>query len=287
MESRKIQKSGTTFYVYLPALWCREQNITTNSVVFLKQNPRGDLIIEKKKQEDDQLSLSFELKDTNHEVINKFIVASYINPVKKFEIKFNEKLNPKQILEHKKILSGLELLDFEEDKVYCQTTLSLGDPDILLFTMIRKINSMASFIKKGTTFELIERYEMEIDKCNLLVNKSIISSLMHKKDSKLRHVELFYIGHISKMLEQIADTLINIKKSNPVLDDILKQMKNLEIVLENLNEKSVSSYIKSISRLENVKVKDSKTFYQKRVYSVLGHIGETLADWVITKKIDV
>ncbi|MBT3463668.1 hypothetical protein HN451_01670, partial [archaeon] len=174
MESRKIQKSGTTFYVYLPALWCREQNITTNSVVFLKQNPRGDLIIEKKKQEDDQLSLSFELKDTNHEVINKFIVASYINPVKKFEIKFNEKLNPKQILEHKKILSGLELLDFEEDKVYCQTTLSLGDPDILLFTMIRKINSMASFIKKGTTFELIERYEMEIDKCNLLVNKSII-----------------------------------------------------------------------------------------------------------------
>ena len=89
------------------------------------------------------------------------------------------------------------------------------------------------------------------------------------------------------MLEQIADTLINIKKSNPVLDDILKQMKNLEIVLENLNEKSVSSYIKSISRLENVKVKDSKTFYQKRVYSVLGHIGETLADWVITKKIDV
>ena len=287
MESRKIQKSGTTFYVYLPALWCREQNITTNSVVFLKQNPRGDLIIEKTKQEDDQLSLSFELKDTNHEVINKFIVASYINPVKKFEIKFNEKLNPKQILEHKKILSGLELLDFEEDKVYCQTTLSLGDPDILLFTMIRKINSMASFIKKGTTFELIERYEMEIDKCNLLVNKSIISSLMHKKDSKLRHVELFYIGHISKMLEQIADTLINIKKSNPVLDDILKQMKNLEIVLENLNEKSVSSYIKSISRLENVKVKDSKTFYQKRVYSVLGHIGETLADWVITKKIDV
>ena len=286
MESRKIQKSGTTYYVYLPALWCREQNITTDSVVFLKKNPRGDLIIEKKKQDDDQISLEFDLKDTNPDVINKFIVAAYINPIKKFELQFGENISSRQILEHKKVLSGLELLDFEEDRVFCQTTLSLGDPDILLFTMIRKINSMANFIKKGTTSELIERYEMEIDKCNLLVNKSIISSLMHKKDSKLRHVELFYIGHISKLLEQIGDTISQMSKNSPVLDDVIKQMKNLEIVLENLNEKSVSSFIKSVSRLENVKVSDSKTFFQKRVYSVLGHIGETLADWVITKKID-
>jgi phosphate uptake regulator len=286
MDARKIQRSGTTYYLYLPAAWCREQNITTDSIVFLRKNSDGDLTIAKNKSEDKEFTLDTELKESSSEVINKFVVASYINPIRNFEIRFGKTIDTEQILHHKKMLSGIELLDFEEEKVICQSTLSNNDPEVLLSTMIRKITSMVNFIKKGTTPELIDRYEREIDKCNLLVNKAIISSLMHKRDSNLRHVELFYVGNLSRFLEELADTVNNLEKDDKVLDVVTSSMKRLESILEHLDRNAIASFIKDISKYEKIKVKDSKTYYYTRIHSILGHIGDVLADWVVTNMIE-
>jgi len=286
MEIRKIQRSGTTYYLYLPASWCREHKIDTDSVVYLERSSRGDLVIGPKKTESNLTTLRLDLSEKNPEVINKIIIASYINPVKEFHITLKEPIDPDQILEHKKLLGGLELVDFDETTITCQTSLALSDPDILISTMIRKILSVTKLMKKDPIHELVDRYEEEIDKSNLLIHKSIISSLTYRRESKTRHIDLFYLGIISRSLEEITDILITLGDDTKLIDTIELMMRSLLKQIENLTQSGVIGFIRSIERLEHIEVKNLKTYKKKRVYSLLGKIAEILCDWVITDIVD-
>jgi phosphate uptake regulator len=286
MESRKIQKSGTTFYLYLPASWCREHNITTDSVVYLDKSSKGDLVVEPKKTEANLTSLKIELNDNNPAVINKFIIASYVNPVKEFHISLKDNISPDQILEHKRLLGGLELVDFDESSISSHTSLALSDPDTLMVTMIRKIISITKLMKKDPKHELISRYEEEIDKSNLLIHKSIIASLMYRRESKLRHIDLFYLGMISKSLEQVTDILITLSEDTRLIDTIERTMMSLLELLENITQAKVISFIKNVEKFQIIEPKDLHTYKKMKVYSLLGNIAEIFCDWVITEIVD-
>ncbi|MFH2021501.1 MAG: hypothetical protein ABIJ34_08880 [archaeon] len=285
MESRKIQRSGTTFYLYLPASWCREHKISTDSTVYLNRTTNGDLCVTPRKDEANLSSLKIELTDNSPEVINKMLIASYINPVKEFTLELKQTINADQVLEHKKILGGLELIDFEETKISCQTSLALSDPDILLQGMIKKILSISKLMKKEKDHELIKRYEEEIDRTNLLINKSIITGLMYKRESKLRHIDLFYIGSISRLLEQLADILITLPDMQ-LVTVIEKMLNSLLELLTSLSYSKVITFVKELEKLDKIKVSDLKSYKEKRMYSHLGHIAELLCDWVITEEVD-
>ncbi len=287
MKSRKIQRSGTTYYLYLPASWCREHEISTDSIVHLEHSSKGNLIIKPKKSEASLTSLKINLSDNNPEVINKTIIASYINPVKEFHISLEEPIKPDQVLQHKKLLGGLELVDFEESLISCQTSLALSDPDILLKAMIRKILNIVKLMKKDRKHELIDKYEEEIDKSNLLIHKSITTSMMYRRESNLRHIDSFYIGMMSRSLEQLTDVLITIKDNKKLIITIEKMMNSLLNLLENLNQDGVIKFVKQVDKLEKIQVKDLETYKKKRVYSLLGHVAEILCDWEITNKVDV
>lgn len=288
MESRKIQKSGTTYYLYLPASWCREHKITTDSLVYLDKSSKGDLVVQPKKTESSLSSLQMELNENSLEVINKMIIASYINPVKEFQIKLKKPLTPDQILQHKKLLGGLELVDFEESSISCHTSLALSDPDILLSTMIKKILSITALMKKNPSHELILRYEEEVDKSNVLILKSIISSLMYRRESKLKHVDFFYIGLISRNLEQITDILITLENDMKAVDSIDDIIKSLLKVLEHRSQQEVINFIKTVEKhdIAGDYTEDLTVYKKKKVFSNFGHVAEILADWVITEAVD-
>jgi phosphate uptake regulator len=286
MESRKIQRSGTTNYLYLPASWCREHKITAESIVYLERSSKGDLVIQPKKTESSLASLKLDLSDNSPEVINKMIIASYINPVKEFKISLKESLTPDQILTHKKLLGGMEIVDFDESNITCQTSLALSDADLLLAGMIKKILSITKLMKKDAKHELIVRYEEEIDKSNLLIHKSIITTLMYRRESRLRHIDLFYIGMISRSLEQITDTLITLSEDTKLIDTIDNMMKALLKLIESPTQPGVIAFIKNIEKLENIEVNNLDTYKKKRVYSLMGYISEILCDKQITELVD-
>ncbi|NTV23511.1 MAG: hypothetical protein HGA85_04005 [Nanoarchaeota archaeon] len=285
MDTRKIQRSGTTYYLYLPAPWCREHNLTTDSVVHLSKSSKGDLIVEPRKGDSTLPSLKIQLDDTSQDVVNKFLIAAYISPVREFNISLAEPLSPDQILFHKTLLGGLELVDIEDNNISCHTTLALSDPDILLSAMIKKILSIVHLMKKEPKHELIQRYEDEIDKSNLLINKAIMSALMYKKDSKIRHINLFYIGMISRSLEQIGDILITIDEDPKLLDSIDTAMESLLLLLETMKQSDLISFIKETRKLSR-EVKDLNTYKRMNLHSLLSHIAEILCDWVIVDLVE-
>ena len=82
-------------------------------------------------------------------------------------------------------------MDFEESLITCRTSLALSDPDSLLKGVIKKVLSIARLMKEDKKHELIKKYEEEVDKSNLLIHKAIITTLMYRQESKLRHIDLF------------------------------------------------------------------------------------------------
>ncbi len=287
MNTRNIQRSGNTYYVYLPSAWCKANKITPKSKVNLETTSEGSLLVATETPDAKQQSLTLKLGKYNHNIANKFLAASYLNPVKSFKIKVEDNISPKDVLDHKKQLGGIEIVGFQDNEISCESLVSIDEPDILLKTMLSKMINMIELLKSKENQELVELYESEMDKSNLLITKAAVASLMFKRQSSLRHIDLFYIASLSKNLEAIADQLVLLAKHNPkLLEEMHDVMRLMHKTIGNLTIDSTSHFVDESAQLaEQLKsAKPENLFTPLRAQLI--NISEVLVDWAVTNQID-
>ena len=289
MEIRNIQKTGDMHYLYLPTSWCREHKIGSKSKVSIDQSSDGTLSVSPQITERKPKQLKFSISEDDQEVIHKLVVACYINPVGSFEINFEKELDFTKLLNQKRLIS-LESVEIDKKQITCHGTISVSDPESLLKTMVKKIKNMVVVMKSSYDEELIERYEDEIDRSKMLIDKSIIGSLTYEKTTKLKTIDLYYISLISKDLERMVDHLILVSsKDTEFLDSIYGIVDQLQSLIENtasLNHKTALQFIKKISKIKSLEVRDIKSYDKERVRLSLVTISEVITDWAITKEIE-
>ncbi|HLC61514.1 MAG TPA: hypothetical protein VJI52_00675, partial [Candidatus Nanoarchaeia archaeon] len=138
--------------------------------------------------------------------------------------------------------------------------------------------------------DLIERYEDEIDRSKMLIDKSIISSLTFERTTKLKTIDLYYISLISKDLERMVDHLIQVSsRETEFLNSIYDVVDQLQSIIENtatLNHKTALQFIKKVSKIKSFEVKDIKSYDKERMRLSLTTIAEVVTDWAITKEIE-
>ena len=289
MEIRSIQKTGDMHYLYLPTSWCREHKIGSKSKVSIDQSSDGTLSVSPQITERKPKHLKFNISEDDQEIIHKLVVACYINPVGSFEINFEKELDFTKLLNQKRLIS-LESVEIDKKQITCHGSISISDPESLLKTMVRKIKNMIVVMQKSYDNELIDRYEDEIDRSKMLIDKSIIGSLAYEKTTKLKTIDLYYISLISKDLERMVDHLILVSsKDTEFLDSIYSVVDQLQSLIENtasLNHKTALQFIKKISKIKNLEVKDIKSYDKERIRLSLTTISEVITDWAITKEIE-
>ncbi|MBI3034574.1 hypothetical protein HYY72_05435 [Candidatus Woesearchaeota archaeon] len=279
MDLRNIQKSGNAYYIYLPSAWCRQNKLTNSSQVQLDTSSEGKLIVSPNVSDTREDSLVLNMPEKDRRIINKLIVASYLNPVKSFRIKLDNEISSPDILDHKKLLGGIELVEFGEKQISCESSVFVDDPDILLRTMIKKIINMLRIMSSESQDELISRYEEEIDRSNMLINKSAISSFMFRRHSKLKHIDMFYIVRVSIYLERMVDYLIELKGSRAFFSQLMALMKGLDGVLENIHFATVVPFVKDVLKI-------GKRQDATGIINNLNNISDVLMDWAVTNEIE-
>lgn len=290
MEIRKVQRSGSTFYLYLPAAWCKANRIGNDTRLVLDMSSEGSLVVSANPQAaaDKQLTLSFSEGSgkLDRRLINMFIVASYLNPVRSFKIKLNKPISSLDILDQKRLMSSIELVEFGEDSISCESTISVEDPDVILKTMIRKMVNMIRVMETKEAKELVQRYEEEIDRSNTLIQKSAISALMFKRSSKLRHIELFYIAMLSKSLEGLADHLIltTPRQTKSLAEPMHALLLSFLKCLDALDYRSAAAFATEVMGVADKF--DEKDIHAHRIKALLQHISETLIDWAVTNEVE-
>ena len=291
MEIRKVQRSGSTFYLYLPAAWCKANRINDDSSLNLDMSSEGSLVVSSTPQasEEKQLTLNFSQDSgkLDRRLINMFILASYLNPVRSFKIKLNKPISSLDILDQKRLMSNIEFVEFGDDSISCESTISVDDPDVILKTMIRKMVNMTRVMQGNEAMELVQRYEEEIDRSNTLIHKSAISSLMFKRSSKLRHIELFYTAMLSKSLEGLADQLIltaNTKQGKSLTAQVQVLLSSLLKCMESRDYGSAALFAADVLALTDKF--DKSDAFAERVGALLRQVSETMIDWTVTNEVE-
>ena len=289
MEIRNVQKTGDMHYLYLPTAWCREHKLGSKSKVSIEQSSDGTLTVSPQITERKPKHLRFNISEDDQEIIHKLVVACYINPVSSFEINFEKELDYTKLLNQKRLIS-LESVEIDKKQITCHGSISISDPESLLKTMARKIKNMIVVMQNSYDEKLIERYEDEIDRSKMLIDKSIISSLTFERTTKLKTIDLYYISLISKDLERMVDHLIRVSsRETEFLNSIYDVVDQLQSIIENtniLNHKIALQFIKKVSKIKNFEVKDIKSYDKERIRLSLTTIAEVVTDWAITKEIE-
>lgn len=289
MEIRNVQRTGNMHYVYLPTSWCREHKISSKSKVSLNYTSEGALEISPQLQEKKPKDIILNISEENQNIINKLIVACYINPTNSFKINLEKEMDFTKLLNQKRLIS-LESVELDKKQITCDSTILVYDPDSLLKTMVRKIKNLIIVMQKNYNKELIERYEDEIDRSKMLIDKSIITSLTFAKQSKLKSIDLYYITLIAKDLERMVDHLIKLpKKETTFFNSILDVIDNLQHIIEKpekLDYKGAIELAKKVQRINEPEIKDIKAYDKQRIKLSLDTVSDVVMDWSITKEVE-
>ena len=287
MEIRNIQKTGDMHYLYLPTAWCREHGITSKSKVSITHNSDGTLSISPDITEKKPKHLKFTISEDNPEIIHKLVVSSYIHPVSSFEILMDKEVDFTKLINQKRLIS-LESVEIDKKQITSEGMVTVSDPSSLLKTMARKIKNLIIVIGKNYDKNLIEKYEDEIDRSKMLIDKAIIGSLTMGKTTKLSSIELYYISIISKELERVVDGLICFdSKDQKFLDEITKPIDILQDILHEplkIDQELAMKFARCVSHIKIPNTKDQKAM--DRIIANLTNISEVVMDWMVTLRIE-
>ena len=289
MEIRNIQKTGDMHYLYLPTSWCREQGITSKSKVSIIHNSDGTLSISPEITEKKPKHLKFTISEDDPEIIHKLVVSSYIHPVSSFEISMDKEVDFTKLINQKRLIS-LESVEIDKKQITSEGIVTVSDPSSLLKTMARKIKNLIIIIGQNYDKNLIEKYEDEIDRSKMLIDKSVIGSLTMGKTTKLKSIELYYISIISRELERVVDRLICFDpKDQKFLDEITKPIEILQDILHEpskLDQELAIKFARCVSHINTPNTKDQKNMDMSRIIANLTNISEVIMDWMVTLRIE-
>ncbi|HLC47238.1 MAG TPA: hypothetical protein VJI75_05940 [Candidatus Nanoarchaeia archaeon] len=292
MDIRKVQKTGNMHYLYLPTSWCKEQKISSGANVTLDQQAGGRLIVTPGMVQKKVRHIEITSPVDDIDVINKLIVSCFINPADSFTIGLMKEMNYTELLNQKRLVS-VDMVELEGKTIKCESPVSISSPDLLLKTMISKITNMLMVMTSGYNEELIRRYEEEIDKSRLLIDKATIAALTYTGTSTVRTISMHYISIISKELERVADHLIKLDKANKkFFEDMISIMHDLKPLIENaIDERIFFDYLLAVKFAMKVRslgkeeVNDVSSYSRSEIGNRFDNISEVMLDWAITRKV--
>lgn len=292
MEIRKVQKTGDMHYVYLPTNWCKKHRIISQAKLSIDENSSGALILYPHETEEKSKTLELSLDEEDQDIINKLIMACYINPLSSFRICLKKEMDVSKLLNQKNIM-GLESVEIDKKVISSDSAVTLSDPDLLLKTMVKKVKNLVIMMNNNYNQELIDRYEEEIDRNKILIEKSIIGYMTLSSPPKLKMIDLYYISQITRDMESMVDHLIRLRKQDQgfikQVESVIQKLKEDIEALDLSNKSSTLHYKSSIQFLKKVKglsFKSSREYDKRRIKGLLLNVSEVLLDWSITNAVE-
>lgn len=289
MDTHKAQKTGNMYYVYLPSAWCAKHNIKSRSPISLANKSDGTLTLSATPQERSTKKIHLTVASMDQDALIKLIVACYINPLSSFIIECEKETDVVKLLDQKKFIGALDYIEFDGKKITYEAGLGVEDPYSIFTGMIRKIQNLFHVMIHNYNKDLIIRYEDEIDRCKLMIDKAVITCLAQGNTTTLSPVELHYLALLAQHVEQMVDHITSMPENElKYLETIHEVVDVLKQILLNPSKflyTPILELTQTVSALKNQPVTDLPSYYKRRIRSHLVSICEILLDWSITNQI--
>ncbi|MBS3106810.1 hypothetical protein J4419_04065 [Candidatus Woesearchaeota archaeon] len=287
MEIRNVQRTGKMHYLYLPTEWCRKHKITSETKVGLTEMNDGTILVspqlQGKKHKIVQISLPAKYTGT----LMNAIMACYVNPTQAFKIQLGKKADVKELLSKKALISGLEFVEIDGEHVTYEASMQVAEPDALLKTLVKKIRNLLYVMTEEHDDTIIQKYEEEIDRSKVLIQKSVISALVDNESTRLKAIELHYTMQMAIELERLVDHLIQIKEKDKIFLRQLQQVIDLiKDVLENIDELTTlkaAHFTQTVMEMPEPAKITGRNYHRARIKGYLMNLAEVIFDWSVTK----
>src|SRR3989338_5222831 len=214
MDIRNVQRTGKMHYVYLPTSWCKKHRITSDTKISVVENNDGSLSISPSARKDKQNIIELTVPAQYKDVLINIIMACYVNQTNSFNIRMEKGIDVAAVLSQKNIVSNLEFVELDGDHITYEESMNLREPDVLLKTMVKKINNLLFVMTKSFEPALANKYEEEIDRSKILIQKSVISALAQNVQTTIKPIEMHYTLQLAIELERIVDYIILLDNSD-------------------------------------------------------------------------
>ena len=297
MESRKVQKTGDMNYIYLPTKWCKKHNIKAQSFVSIREDANGALVLSATDAKPRAGHLSISIKEDDEQVINRLLVACYLNPLAGFKIELPREMTAAKLLRQKKLVS-LESVEIDKKTILSDSSVMLTDPDLLLKTMVKKIKNLVVLMRTNYNLDLITRYEEEIDRSRMLIQKAVINYMALSMPVHLKTIDLYYISLLAQDLERMVDHVIGLReKDTDYLEKLSDSVQHLKEITDSLDLRKGSpkphyrtalGFVKKVGELPKGEEgnKGRAGYNERRIRELLSNVSEVLLDWSITNQIE-
>lgn len=221
METRKVQLSGgTTYTVSLPKEWAQEQGIEAGSVLSLRPNGDGSLLVETTSdRETEDRSARIDVSMADEGAVRQWVRALYAIGYESVTLvdSNGHDANRRQVIEETVDgLSGFELLEVTETRIKLTNLVDAENVDVRKITLRLRLVALAmhrdavTAITEGDT-DLAERVidrDSEADKLFAMVTRYFrraLSDLQEVEKLDQSRDDLFEYYYTCRQFERIAD----------------------------------------------------------------------------------
>jgi len=290
MKVRNLQKTGNMFYLYLPTNWCKKLKVDAGTKITIQEQGDGALLLNSGDKPIEAKHVELFLPKEHKNALIPLIMACYVNPLASFSIRLDDGIDINDIFKQKDLASVLEFVELDDGHIVYNAVIDVRDPVSLLKTMIKKIRNLFYILLENPEPSLIRKYEEEIDRTKILVQKSVISSLVLNQAMSLRQIETHYMYHIAIDLERLVDSIIMLDvKHRQFISSVFPIIDKLKMMIEQTDD---FDYIKAaeitllVQSLEVVSGSEEQRYLQMRIIKLLQNISEVGLDWSISKTLN-
>jgi phosphate uptake regulator len=228
METRKVQLSGgTTYTVSLPKEWAQEQGIEAGSVLSLRPNGDGSLLVEPTSgREDEDRSARIDVSMAEEEAIRQWVRALYAIGYESVTLVDSDghDAGRRPIIEETVDgLSGFELLEVTETRIRLTNLVDAENVDVRKITLRFRLVALAMHRDAVTAVvednvdlaEQIIGRDSEADKLFAMVTRYFrraLSDLQEVEKLNQSRDELFEYYYTCRQFERIADHAVKIAR---------------------------------------------------------------------------
>ncbi|GEM_PF-6256408 len=271
---KKVQKVGSSYFVYLPKKWVESVKLEENPYVDIVIDTNGNVIISPTKPLEEKITeKKVKLEKYEPLLAHRFITNLYLDGYNKFEVVFGQKLNKNEIKYHQKRIEELglpvDVLEFTQEKaVFYSAESYMPLRDLLKNSLNRLLNIYRT---KKNEKDIREWHRKELEKSHLSIERFFRRALINPSillGSKLKPIDCFFISKIAEQVRELDKLYTSV---NQDAREKVKKLIGLAIVLlEDLSFDKIWEYNSVLKDLEG-----------SDVYSPLKKIERALVGWYL------
>lgn len=258
-DIRKLQRSGKTYYLYLPDVWVNKNDLKPGSLIQLSES-QGSLMLNVFDKGFKRVlkETTIELQNLNPRDFSRLVTGLYLAGYDKFNIKVANPFDDNEIIRHQKWIKkvDIELLDFKKNSAKFFCGVKAENVNEVVQNMFNKLINQAR-CQKYSKKKLANDHNMNINKNHLLVIRSINQALddyaymsklsLTAKDCVFIYDISYILNNISKLLNRYS----NLKKDNNYITRLVKLLQVIPLAFKDrMNKRLLDKFYNFLSKLE-------------------------------------